>query len=261
MKLKINLYSRLDRYSKPYPVTIFAGNIIPQIPLPEFPDAMLNFKSDYSKAYEYESEQKVNTRFRYPYSSNYIELGVAGKMSLYAKLNLWQRTILRFINKDLWGLSKSNLINLGILIVGIISLLIIWPSKDTPKPLIQNIGHPSGWTSNEPYPFNVIIRNYGNSTAYKVQPSNIIVFNKVVLDDSVFDSLVIDTTQSFNILPNTEQDMTFLSSLIYSEGINWGKVFLVGKLTYLNSDKELHTTKFAGWFIENRIIPELNETD
>jgi len=100
LKLEINLYSRDDGYKKSYPVIIRSQNIIPKTKLPGFSDKMYNFRSQYHDAYAIESDEKVNTRFRYPYSTNYIDSGIAGSQMLYAKLNMWQRVKLRLINKD-----------------------------------------------------------------------------------------------------------------------------------------------------------------
>ena len=125
-KLKINLYDRSNRYTKRIPVIIRFGNIETLTQFPKIGDKMVNFKYDYSKAYEIESEGKVNTRFSYPYSENYIKSGDAGNQKLYAKLNRLQRFILGLINKN--SVFHKHPFKFAFLLVNIIGFIPVWYS-------------------------------------------------------------------------------------------------------------------------------------
>jgi len=124
LKLKIDLYNRKDRYTKKIPVIIRFGNIEVLTQFPKIGDKMVNFKYDYSKAYEIESQGKVNTRFSYPYSVNYIKSGDAGNQKLYAKLNRLQRFILSLINKD--SIFHKHTYKILIVFLGLFASIPLW---------------------------------------------------------------------------------------------------------------------------------------
>jgi len=102
LKLKINLFVAEDGYQKVYPVTIFDGNIKPDIPndLPHCKDERVNFQFQYAPTYADISNGKVNTRFLYPYSRTYKKADIEGSYAAYAHLNIFQRIKLGFINKS-----------------------------------------------------------------------------------------------------------------------------------------------------------------
>jgi len=102
LKLKINLFVADDNYKQAYPVTIFDGNIKPDIPngLPNCKDERVNFQFQYALTYADISNGKINTRFLYPYSRTYKKVDMEGIYAAYAYLNIFQRIKLGFINKS-----------------------------------------------------------------------------------------------------------------------------------------------------------------
>ncbi|MGB5895897.1 MAG: DUF4348 domain-containing protein [Ignavibacteriaceae bacterium] len=136
LKLKINIFVAEDGFVKEYPVTIFDGNIKPDIPngLPYCQDERVNFQYQFAPTYKDISNNKVNTRFLYPYSRTYKKAEKEGIYAAYASLNLRQRIKLSFINKtSVFHKHPISVIFIVLNFIGLIPLWLLFLFPDDPQ--------------------------------------------------------------------------------------------------------------------------------
>ena len=171
-KIKTNLFIYNDKFKKAYPVIILDGNIKPVEPngLPGCADERVNFRHQYAPTYADFSNNKVNTRFKYPYSRFYKAKNNEGYCEVYAKLNFFQRVKLNVIAKT--SFHQKHRVATIFIILNILGLIPVW--------------------------FSCFCPNQGDNLLKKQPAQQETRYNKVVTDSCQYvssDSLKIDTLQ------------------------------------------------------------------